>query len=99
MNRERIPVEEYEKLTKQFTAEKYDPNLWTGLADWHVARWSGRELWLGGIKTRVSSACIVSTGQALTFNQTFESTERRHLFDLPEKATDLAIRVDPADAF
>ena len=55
---------------------------------WHITRWYGRELWLGGIKTRVTSARIVSTGQAVKFDQTFEPTERLHLFDLPEKAPD-----------
>ncbi len=32
MNRERIPVKEYEALAKKFTAEKFDPKAWARLA-------------------------------------------------------------------
>ena len=58
---------------------------------WHIGRWYGSDLWIGGLKTRVLGARILSTGQAVKFRQTFESagaTDRLHLYDLPAAAPD-----------
>jgi alpha-L-fucosidase len=66
---------------------------------WHVFRWLGREMWIGGMLTRVRRARILSTGQEVRFEQTFEPTERLRLWDLPEtppdaQATVIALECD-----
>jgi alpha-L-fucosidase len=55
---------------------------------WHVSRWYGSELWIGGMTTKVVRARIVSTGQEVKFRQTFEPTQRLHLYDLPATPPD-----------
>lgn len=55
---------------------------------WHVAAWYGPDLWIGGMRTKVKRARIVSTGEEVAFEQTFEPTERLHLKGLPEKMPD-----------
>jgi hypothetical protein len=55
---------------------------------WHVSRWSGSELWIGGLTTKVLRARVVSTGQEMKLRQTFEPTERLHLYDLPAMPPD-----------
>ncbi len=60
---------------------------------WHVSRWYGPDLWIGGMATRVRRAWIVGTGQEVTFEQTFEPTERLHLSGLPEEPPDEHVTV------
>lgn len=55
---------------------------------WHVSRWYGPELTLGGLRTPVKRARILSTGQEVAFRQTFEPTERLILSGLPEEPPD-----------
>jgi alpha-L-fucosidase len=55
---------------------------------WHVPRWYGPDLWIGGMATKVLSARILSTGQSVQFEQTWEPTVRLHLKNLPEEAPD-----------
>jgi alpha-L-fucosidase len=60
---------------------------------WHVPRWYGPDLWIGGFETPVRSARILSTGQKVAFEQTFEPTVRLHLKDLPAQAPDPVMTV------
>ncbi len=55
---------------------------------WHITRWYGKELWLGGLQMKVRNARIVSTGEKVKFKQTFKPTERLHLYDLPVNPPD-----------
>jgi len=55
---------------------------------WHVFRWYGRELWIGGMQTKVRRARLLTTGAELRFEQTLEPTARLHLHDLPEQPPD-----------
>ena len=55
---------------------------------WHVSRWYGRDLWIGGLETKVLRARILSTGQEVKFEQTMEPTRRLHLSGLPERPPD-----------
>ena len=58
---------------------------------WHISHWYGSDLWIGGLKTKVLGARLLSTGQAVKFRQTFASdgaTDRLHLYDLPAAAPD-----------
>ena len=55
---------------------------------WHVPRWYGPDLWIGGMETPVRRASILSTGQEVAFEQTFEPTVRLHLKGMPAEAPD-----------
>jgi alpha-L-fucosidase len=55
---------------------------------WHVFRWFGSDLWIGGMLARVRRARILGNGREVAFEQTFEPTERLHLRGLPESPPD-----------
>jgi alpha-L-fucosidase len=64
---------------------------------WHVPRWYGRELTIGGMETKVLGARILGTGQKVTFKQSFEPTVRLQLTDLPESPPDPEVTVIALD--
>jgi alpha-L-fucosidase len=55
---------------------------------WHVPRWYGPDLWIGGMETQVLGARILSTGEPVAFEQTWDPTVRLHLKGLPESPPD-----------
>jgi len=55
-----------------------------------VTRWAGKELYLGGVNTKVKSACLLDSGKPVTVEQ---SENRLILRDLPEKAPDDLVHV------
>jgi alpha-L-fucosidase len=55
---------------------------------WHVPLWYGSELTIGGMETKVKRATILSTGQKVDFEQTFEPTVRLKLKGMPATAPD-----------
>lgn len=59
---------------------------------WHVARWYGEELWVGGLKTKVLQARILGTDQPVLFEQTFEP-DRLRLYGLPPEPPDELVPV------
>ena len=60
---------------------------------WHITRWYGSDLWIGGIKTKVLNAKILGTREPVKFEQTFEPTVRLHLYNLPAEPPDEFIPV------
>ena len=60
---------------------------------WHITRWYGKELRIGGIQTPVKRAYILGTGQEVKFDQEFKPAARLHLYDLPEEPPDPFIPV------
>jgi len=50
---------------------------------WHVARWYGKDTWIGGLRLPVRCARILGTGQEIAFKQSFDPP-RLHLHDLPD---------------
>lgn len=60
---------------------------------WHVPHWYGSELSIGGIETPVKRAWVLSTGDEVTFEQTFEPTVRLKMTGLPETAPDPVMTV------
>ena len=60
---------------------------------WHVSRWYGSELWIGGMESKVLSARILGTGQPVKFEQHFEPTVRLRLHGLPEESPDPYVAV------
>jgi alpha-L-fucosidase len=60
---------------------------------WHITRWYGNELWIGGVQTPVNRAYILGTGQEVKFDQELEPAQRLRLYDLPEESPDPYIPV------
>jgi alpha-L-fucosidase len=59
---------------------------------WHITRWYGKELWIGGMRTKVKKAYILGTGRPVKFKQTF-NPDRLHLIGLPQRQPDKYIPV------